>query len=47
MFGIDDNPLNKIPSNVTEGGSQEVFDYLGRRLREVQGGPGGAGGPSQ
>jgi len=38
MFGIDDNPLNKVPSNVTEGGSQEVFDYLGRRLRESQGG---------
>lgn len=36
MFGIDDNPLENIPINITEGGSQEVFDYLGRRLRENQ-----------
>jgi len=37
MFGIDDNPLECIPANVVEGGSQEVFDFLGQRLRESQG----------
>eukprot|EP01126_Amoeba_proteus_P008861 TRINITY_DN13361_c0_g1_i1.p1 TRINITY_DN13361_c0_g1~~TRINITY_DN13361_c0_g1_i1.p1 ORF type:complete len:285 (+),score=44.87 TRINITY_DN13361_c0_g1_i1:132-986(+) len=38
MFGIDDNPLDEVPLNIVEGGSQEVFDYLGQRLN------GGAGG---
>lgn len=31
MFGIDDNPLDDIPLDIVEGGSQQVFDYLGQR----------------
>jgi len=34
MFGIDDNPLNAIPDSVVEGGSQEIFDFLGKRLKD-------------
>lgn len=40
MFGIDDNPLDRIPPAVVEGGSQEVFDFLGQRLREAKEGGG-------
>jgi len=36
MFGIDDNPFDGIPEEVVEGGSQEVFDFLGQRLKEAQ-----------
>jgi len=36
MFGIDDNPLEEIPAAVVEGGSQEVFDFLGQRQRDNQ-----------
>jgi Leucine-rich repeat (LRR) protein len=38
MFGIDDNPLEAIPPEVVEAGSQEVFDFLGSRLQERSGG---------
>jgi hypothetical protein len=31
IFGIDDNPLEAIPAEVLEGGSQSVFDFLGAR----------------
>lgn len=31
LFGIDDNPLDEIPPEVVEGGSQAIFDYLGSR----------------
>jgi len=36
MFGIDNNPLGDIPPHIVEGGSQEVFDYLGQRQRDCQ-----------
>lgn len=36
LFGMDDNPLAEIPSYITEGGSQEVFNYLGERLSKQQ-----------
>jgi len=32
LFGMDDNPLSDIPPHIVEGGSQEVFNYLGERL---------------
>jgi hypothetical protein len=31
MFGIDDNPLDDIPLEIVEGGSQQIFDFLGQR----------------
>jgi Leucine-rich repeat (LRR) protein len=45
MFGIDDNPFDDIPPNITDAGSQEVFDYLGQRLQNARAaGDGGQGG---
>jgi len=38
LFGMDDNPLSAIPAEVTDGGSQEVFNYLGERLKLQQSG---------
>ena len=37
LFGMDDNPLEDIPPEITEGGSQAVFNYLGDRLQESLG----------
>jgi len=34
---MDDNPLEDIPPEITEGGSQAVFNYLGDRLQESHG----------
>jgi hypothetical protein len=38
LFGMDDNPLEDIPTRITEGGSQEVFNFLGQRLAQKEGG---------
>ncbi len=35
---MDDNPLDKIPDHITDMGSQEVFNYLGERLKQQQAG---------
>lgn len=37
---MDDNPLEDIPTQITEGGSQEVFNFLGQRLAQREGGGG-------
>jgi len=36
LFGMDDNPLSALPQEVTEGGSQEVFNFLGERLKHEE-----------
>jgi hypothetical protein len=39
LFGMDDNPLADIPPHVSEGGSQEVFNFLGQRLHQSKAPP--------
>lgn len=36
ILSQDDNPLEKIPDHITDMGSQEVFNYLGERLKMKQ-----------